>query len=324
MDLLDELQTRILCGDGAIGTLLIEAGIPLDRCFEELCVTEPERIEKIHQEHIGAGARVIETNTFGANAVRLGRFGLEGRVAEINRAAARIACKTARQKDVYVAGSVGPLGISGDEARSRGIDRGHCFREQITALLEGGADLIFFETFMDFEEMEIAYQARKTIDEGLAICSFSCAPEGRLSSGMLLVDALARLRALGARIMGVNCMNGPDGIVQLLQRIPAEYMLSAYPNAGYPKYHEGRFIYSTAPSYFAQAAREMVAQGAHLIGGCCGTNPGHVAAIAKAVADLQPVRRKLVRVVTELPAERPLRQARGERAGSTESPRAVS
>lgn len=314
MDLLDELQTRILCGDGAIGTLLLEAGIPLDRCFEELCVTEPDRIETIHQQYIGAGARVIETNTFGANAVRLQRFGLEGRVAEINRAAAQIASRTARRKDVYVAGSVGPLGISGDEARSRGIDREHCFREQIIALFEGGADLIFFETFMDFEEMEIAFRARKTIDEGLAICSFACAPEGRLSSGMLLVDAFARLGALGARMVGVNCMNGPDGMVQLLQGVPVEYLLAAYPNAGYPKFHEGRFIYHTAPDCFAKSAREMVAEGARLIGGCCGTNPKHVAEIAEAIRNLQPVRSKPVRVVAELPPERPLQEARGGRA----------
>ena len=304
MDLLDELQTRVLCGDGAIGTLLLEAGIPLERCFEELCVTEPDRIEKIHQQYIGAGARVIETNTFGANAVRLERFGLEGRVAEINRAAARIASKTARGKDVYVAGSVGPLGIRAEEAQSRGIDREHCFREQITALLEGGADLIFFETFMDFEEMEIAFRARKEIDEGLTICSFACAPEGRISSGMLLVDAFAKLRALGARMVGVNCMNGPDGMVQLLQRVPAEYLLAAYPNAGYPKYQQGRLIYDMEPDCFARSAREMVAQGARLVGGCCGTNPKHIAAIAAAIASLQPVRGKPLSVVAEPPPVR--------------------
>src|SRR6266705_1076239 len=160
MDLIDELRSRVLCGDGAMGTLLLDAGIPLERCFEELCVTEPERIETIHQEYIDAGARVIETNTFGANAVRLERFGLEGRVTEINRAAAQIAARTARGKNVYVAGNVGPLGISGDEAAARGIDRALCFREQISALLEGGVDMIFFETFMDFEEMKIAFLAR--------------------------------------------------------------------------------------------------------------------------------------------------------------------
>ncbi len=312
MDLLDELQSRVLCGDGAIGTLLLEAGIPLERCFEELCVTEPDRIETIHQQYIGAGARVIETNTFGANAVRLERFGLEGRVAEINRAAAQIALKTARGKDVYVAGSVGPLGISGDEAAARGIDRAQCFREQVGALLEGGANLIFFETFMDFEEMEIAFRARREIDDGLAICSFACAPEGRISSGMLLVDAFTKLRELNAQIVGVNCMNGPHGMVQLLQRVPAEYLLAAFPNAGYPRYHEGRFIYHTAPDYFAQSAREMVAEGARLIGGCCGTNPTHIAAIAAAIANLQPVRSKPVRVVAEPLPEHPRQESQGE------------
>jgi len=285
MDLLDELQTRVLCGDGAIGTFLIDEGIPLDRCFEEISVTEPARIEKIHQQYIGAGARVIETNTFGANAVRLERFGLESRVAEINRAAAKIASETARGKDIYVAGSVGPLGISGDEARARGIDRRDCFREQIGALLEGGADAIFFETFMDFEEMEIALQARKEIDDGLAICSFACKPAGRIGSGMLLADAFAKLRDLNAQIVGVNCMNGPEDMVQLLQRLAAEYLLCAYPNAGNPKYYEGRYIYDRTPDHFARAAREMVAEGARLLGGCCGTKPKHIAAIAAAIAN---------------------------------------
>jgi methionine synthase / methylenetetrahydrofolate reductase(NADPH) len=286
MDLLDDLQSRVLCGDGAIGTLLLEAGIPLERCFEEICVTEPDRIEMIHQQYIDAGARVIETNTFGANAVRLERFGLEGRVAEINHAAARIAAKSAQGKGVYVAGSVGPLGISGDEAAARGIDREQCFREQVDALLNGGVDLIFFETFMDFEEMEIAVRARKEIDEGLSICSFACAPEGRISSGMSLVDAFTKLRALGAQIVGVNCMCGAHEMVQLLRRVPAEYLLAAYPNAGCPKFQGGRLIYNAAPDHFAQSAREMVAQGARLIGGCCGTNPKHIAAIASAISNL--------------------------------------
>lgn len=288
MDLLDELQTRVLCGDGAVGTLLLEEGITLERCLEGLCVTEPDRIEKIHQQYIEAGAQVIETNTFGANAVRLERFGFEERVVEINRAAAAIACKTARGKNVYVGGSVGPLGISADEARARGIDRLDCFREQVGALLEGGVDLIFFETFMDFEEMEIAFRAQKEIAAGLALCSFTCTPDGRISSGLLLVEAFTKLRDLNAQIVGVNCMNGPKGMVQLLQRVPNEYLLAAYPNAGYPKYHEGRLTYHTTPDDFAQAAREMVAAGARLIGGCCGTRPEHIAAIAAEIASLKP------------------------------------
>ena len=304
MDLLDELQTRLVCGDGAVGTLLLEQGVPLERCFEELAVSEPDVLRAIHADYIAAGARVIETNTFGANAVRLERFGFEGRVLEINRAAAQVARQATAGKDVTVAGSIGPLGISADEAAARGIDRAECFREQITGLLEGGAELIFFETFMDYEEMAIAFEAKKTVSDLLAICSFACAAEGRLSTGMPLVEAFEKLSVVGAKIVGVNCMNGPHGMVQLLERVPADYLLAAYANAGYPKYHEGRFIYHTAPDYFAQSAREMVAQGARLIGGCCGTNPTHVRAIAAAIADLQPVTHKKVSVMVEPLPER--------------------
>jgi homocysteine S-methyltransferase len=286
MDLLAELETKVLCGDGAIGTLLLEEGIPLDRCFEELCVSEPDQIRRIHEQYITAGAQVIETNTFGANAVRLERFGMEGRVAEINRAAASIAKKVAEGRNVYVAGSVGPLGITGREAAARNIDQAHCFRDQITALLDGGVHLIFLETFTDFAEMESAFCAKNEVGDAPAICSFACAADGRLASGMPLLDAFAKLRALGAKIVGVNCMNGPQGTVQLLQRVPQEYVVAAYPSAGDPQRREERLVYETAPSEFAQAAREMVAAGARLIGGCCGTTPTDIAAIASAIAHL--------------------------------------
>lgn len=299
MDLLDELQTRLVCGDGAIGTLLLESGVPLERCFEELCLSEPDRIRQIHEQYIAAGARVIETNTFGANAVRLERFGFESQVVEMNAAAARLAREAADHRDVAVAGSIGPLGLSADEASARGIDRADCFRQQITGLLEGGAELIFFETFMDLAEMEIALGVKHELGNTPAICSFACAPEGRLSTGTPVVEAFQELRRRGAAVVGLNCMNGPHGMVQLLERIPADYPLAAYANAGYPKYHDGRFIYHTAPEYFGQAAREMVAQGARLIGGCCGTNPSHIKAIADAIAHLQPVRSKTVRVIAE-------------------------
>ncbi len=314
MDILDALQTRLLCGDGAMGTLLMERGAPLESCFEELCLTEPTHVREVHEQYVAAGARIIESNTFGANAVRLERFGLGDRVAEINRAAAGLARAAAAGKDVAVAGSVGPLGISGEEAAARGIDRRGCFREQIEALLDGGAQAIFFETFMDFEEMALALAAKMEVDASVpANCSFACAAEGRLATGMPVVEAFAKLRASGAQIVGVNCMNGPHGMVQLLERVPADYLLAAYANAGYPKYHEGRFIYHTAPDYFAQSAREMVAQGARLIGGCCGTNPEHIRAIATALADLEPVRSKTVRVMVEpLPARTRTHESAGE------------
>jgi len=199
MNLLEELEARVLCGDGAMGTVLLEAGFSLDHCFEELCLTGPDRIGDLHQQYIAAGARVIETNTFGGNAVRLERFGLENRVAEINRAAAQLAVKAARGKDIYVAGSVGPLGITGEKAAARGIDRAQCFREQIAAQLEGGVQLIFFETFMDLEEMEIALSAKNALGDALSICSFACATEGRIASGVTLVEAFEKLQGEGAK-----------------------------------------------------------------------------------------------------------------------------
>jgi homocysteine S-methyltransferase len=292
MNLLEELQERVLCGDGAMGTLLLDQGLPMEVCLEELCLSDPDRVGAIHNDYISAGARVIETNSFGGNAVRLARFGLENQAAEINKAAARIAVEAARGKDVYVAGSVGPLGLSSLEAEERGIDRAKCFHEQIEALLDGGVDIIFLETFMDDAEMEIALRAKNALSACTVICSFACEPEGRLASGVPIVEAFAKLRPLGAQITGVNCMNGPHATVQLLQRIPIEGLLAAFPNAGYPRYTEGRFIYHAAPDYFAKAAREMVQEGARLIGGCCGTNPRTIAAIAKAIAGLAPVKSK--------------------------------
>src|SRR4051812_18614674 len=210
MDLLGELETQVLCGDGAIGTLLLDAGIPLTRCFEELCVSDPDRIRGIHEEYVRAGARVIETNSFGANTVRLERFGLQHKGAEINRAAVKLAREAARDAGVYVAGSVGPLGLTGDRAATRGIDRARCFREQIGALVEAGVDLIFFETFTDFEEMTIALRAKQELGDVPEICSFACGSDGRLSNGISLADAFAELHEQGAKMMGVNCMNDPQ------------------------------------------------------------------------------------------------------------------
>ena len=289
MNLLEELEERIVCGDGAMGTLLLDRGVPVDHCLEELCVSEPNRVRVIHDEYVAAGARVIETNTFGANAVRLQRFGFEDRVAEINKAAAQLALKAARGKDVCVAGSVGPLGIGEAEADERGIDRAECFREQIAALIEAGVQIIFLETFVGFEEMEIALRARPQSD-CLVVSLFACEPEGCLQSGMPLVDAFARCHELGASIVGTNCLSGPHAMVQLFERLPAGDLLAAYPNAGYPRYTEGRYVYPTDPNYFATAARELAAQGARLIGGCCGTTPAHIAAVAQALREFRPAR----------------------------------
>src|SRR4051794_26936881 len=157
-----------------MGTELLRAGVPLTRCFEELNVTEPQRIRAIHAEYVAAGARLIKTNTFGANAVRLERFGLSNSVKEFNRAAARLAKQAGQGRDVAIAGSVGPLGIDAGEAAVLGVDRADCFREQICALLDGGAEVIFLETFTDLEEMAMALRVSQEMGDCVTICSFAC------------------------------------------------------------------------------------------------------------------------------------------------------
>lgn len=292
MDLLDQLQDHVLCGDGAIGTMLLDSGIPMESCLEELCLTDPERVRNIHAEYVAAGASVIETNTFGANAVRLDRFRLAERVLEINAAAARLAREAGESKNLCVAGSVGPLGITAEDAAARGIDRATVFSDQISGLLEGGVDAFFFETFLDYEELALALREKMKLSQLPSVCSLACEPEGRLPSGLTLVEAFQKLTADGASVVGVNCMNGPQAMVHLLEHVPLDFILSAYPNAGYPQYHQGRFLYHSAPDYFARLALEIAGQGARLIGGCCGTTPRTIAAMATALAGRKPIRAK--------------------------------
>jgi homocysteine S-methyltransferase len=284
MNLLDELESRVVCGDGAMGTMLLNDGIPGDHCLEELCVSAPGRIRSIHEQYIAAGARVIGTNTFGANVVRLSRFGLESRVGEINRAAVRVARSAANGKGVYVAGSVGPLGITANQAAAQRIDRRGCFIEQLAAQLNAGVDLIFFETFMDSEEIEIALDAKKTLGDVPTICSFACTPDGVLASGISLDDAFTQVRESGADVVGINCMNDPRGMLTLLAEQPTSFPLAVYPTAGNPEREEDILVYKTTPKMFGQGAREIAARGARLIGGCCGSTPAHIAAVAAAIA----------------------------------------
>ena len=306
MDFLDELSTRILPGDGAMGTLLMDATATApDRCLEEFCLSAPDLVARIHADYLAAGARVIETNSFGANAARLSRHGLEDRANEINWTAAQLARAATKGTDAYVAGSVGPLGINAEQAREQGLDRRALFREQIGALLDGGAQIILFETFLDADELLLALEIKQELHHCPAIASLACAEEGRLQGGETIVDAFARLTAGGADVVGVNCLNGPQAMLRLLERIPVapDRFLSAYPNAGYPRYVEGRFLYPTAPEYFGEVARGLVAGGARLVGGCCGTTPAQIAAMAAAVRELRPVLSKaIVKPIADVPA----------------------
>jgi homocysteine S-methyltransferase len=283
MDLLGELGKRVVCGDGALGTLLLSGGVPVERCLEELCLSAPERIQKIHEEYVGAGATVIETNSLGANAVRLGRVGLEKEVREINRAAVELARAGVGEHEGYVAGSVGPVGIAAAEADAAGIDRQGCFREQISALVDAGADLVFLETFTEFAEMELALRAKQEVTDVPVICSFACPADGKLRCGTPLKEAFARLRDGGGTLMGVNCLNDPQQMISLLESLQADYFLAVYPAAGQPRHTATGFAYDVTPESFAASVAGLAANGARLIGGCCGTTPAHVAALARAV-----------------------------------------
>ena len=299
MNFLDELQSCVMCGDGAMGTMLLEAGAPIESCLEQFCVTRPELVADIHRQYAAVGARILTTNSFGANLARLARHGLEKEVHPINLAAVRLARTAARATGAYVAGSVGPTGLTLEQLQEHGWNRRDIFRDQISVLLASGADVIIFETFLDADEMADALAAKLGLSREIpAICSFACAAEGHLSSGLPLADAFTRVRAQGAEVVGVNCLQGPQATVRVLQHITVKPgdLISAFPNAGYPRYVDGRFLYNPDPAYFARVARELVAEGVRLVGGCCGTGPAQIAAMAEAIRDLPPVTSKPARL----------------------------
>lgn len=278
MDFLDELQHRVLPGDGAMGTELIAAGAPRGHCLEELCVSAPEMVSAIHEQYIAAGARVIETNSFGANAVRLSAHGCEHRVSEINWTAAQLAKDVARGTGVYVAGSVGPLGITAEEAEKHGIDRHEVFTDQIGALLDGGCNVIFLETFLDVDELLIALNAKQSLHHCPAVAMLA------IEDAAELARAFERLRAADADVVGVNCLNGPQVALSLLGKITDPGPLAAFPNSGLPEItDDGHLLYSTTPEEFVAASLGLIEKGVRLIGGCCGIGPSHIAALAAAV-----------------------------------------
>ncbi len=291
------LRQEILIGDGAMGTLLYSRGVSLDANFEHLNLVQPEQVQQVHADYIAAGANLIETNTFGANAIRLGAIGLAHKVHAINLAGARLA-RAAAGDSVLVAGSVGPLGRSrGDNLPLSTAEQTSCFQQQMDALVEGDVDLLLLETFADLSELETALGVAVAL--GLpTIAQFALLEGGRTRDGFSAEQAARRLTAAGAAMIGVNCGAGPRELLQVLQRLAAatELPLSAFPNSGFPEYVDGRSIYLSTPEYFSTRAKEMVAAGATLIGGCCGTGPEHIQALATALCDVPPPPPRTVKV----------------------------
>ncbi|MCI0343444.1 MAG: bifunctional homocysteine S-methyltransferase/methylenetetrahydrofolate reductase [Planctomycetales bacterium] len=296
-EFLERLRRGILVGDGAMGTLLHERGFPFTVCFEELSLAHPEAVRAVHLDYVAAGAHVIETNSFGANRDRLARRGSSAAPRDVNLAAARLA-REAAGTGVFVAGAMGPLTPPRPgESPLPDAQREEIFREQAQALAEGGADLLILETFSDLDEALLALRtARGT---GLPVVAQMAFFEGgRTLRGAEAVHALETLSRAGASVVGANCGKGPRETLLVLRELGAALPgpLSAYPNAGLPRLVGGRYVYDTTPEYLAASAVELVRAGASLVGGCCGTTPRDVRAIAEAVRGLAPGTRRAAAV----------------------------
>jgi len=297
-DVVDRLfgEGTVLC-DGAMGTMLYSCGVFINRCYDELNVTQPETVRSVHQQYLQAGAEVIETNTFGANAFRLEHYGLREKVYEFNLAGARIARQCAdaiREKQgtvAYVAGAVGSLGLMLEPLGKTGLGEAReAFAAQIAALAEGGVDLIIAETMMSVAEAEQAVlAAREAAPQLKIVVMVTVDEEGNCLDGSSPEVAASRLTAVGADAVGCNCSVGPATVLSVIERMRAvtKLPLVAMPNAGMPRNIDGRNIYMTSPEYMASFARKFVKAGASWVGGCCGTTPAHIRAMRGALRAME-------------------------------------
>src|SRR6201997_3901710 len=279
-------QSPLLC-DGAMGTLLYAKGIFINRSYDELNLSQPELIRGIHHDYLQAGAEVIETNTFGANSFRMARHSLADKVVETNRAGARLAREAAKSFDVWVAGSVGPLGTRIEPLGKTSFQEARAaFREQIEALVEGGVDLLMLETFGYLEEIHQAILAAKDVHPQLPIVAqVTIDEDANCLDGSDPETFVPRLEEWGADVIGCNCSVGPVAMLDAMERVRAatSLPLAAQPNAGIPRSVDGRNIYLCSPEYMASYARKFVAAGVRLVGGCCGTTPEHIRVMKSAL-----------------------------------------
>lgn len=294
MNFSEDLKSKILIADGAMGTMLYSHGV--DRCFEELNLSKPDDVLAVHQAYIEAGANLIQTNTYGANDIKLSRYGLEDDIRQINKKAIEIAKKAAKES-TYVFGTIGGIRTFKKSAHSiEEIKRN--FREQLYLLLNENVDGLLLETFYDLEEMKTVLSiARKETNKPI-IANVSLHEAGVLQDGTSLTDGFSILEELGANVIGLNCRLGPHHMIQSLEEvpIPEKAFLSVFPNSSLPALNEGRLVYESDETYFKESALKFREQGVRLIGGCCGTTPSHIKAMAGAVANLAPVETKQVKV----------------------------
>jgi len=299
----EQLARRAMVADGAMGTMLYSRGVFINRCFDELNLSAPDMVRQIHQEYVKAGAEILETNTFGANRMRLAAFGLAEKLAAINQAGVRLAREAAREQ-AFVAGAVGPLGAHIEPlgptsfAEARAI-----FREQIDVLLAAGVDLLILETFANLDELrEAVFAAREAAGlEMTIVAQVTIDDNGNLPGGTETEVYTRRLDEWPADVIGVNCSVGPKTTLETVERMMgfSSKPVSAMPNAGVPVRVEGRNLYLCSPEYMAQYARRLLWAGARIVGGCCGTTPEHIKLIHAEARSLQPVQKKLGVTVEE-------------------------
>jgi methionine synthase / methylenetetrahydrofolate reductase(NADPH) len=275
-----------LLGDGAMGTYLYAKGVSFSRCFDELNLTSPQLVGQVHDDYIAAGSELIETNTFGANRLRLAPHGLDGQVREINMKAARIARdrREVAGRDIYVAGSVGPVGKRvGHHGGVTVIEARAAFKEQAEALLEGGIDVFMIETVADIEEMRIAVEEIRNLCDLPIVAQLTINDDLTTITGHTPIDLMELAREYNLEVIGANCSVGPQRLYDFVAilRALSNAVLSAQPNAGLPRYYDGRFFYGSTPDYFADYCRKFLNLGVSLIGGCCGTTPDHIRAMRK-------------------------------------------
>ena len=282
---------RIVVFDGAMGTMLYAKGVFINQCYDELNLKAPDLVREVHATYAKAGAEVLETNTFGANRVKLTQYGLESQVGEINRAAARIARDVAGD-DHLVAGAVGPLGVRIEPYGPTSVDDAYqAFHEQMSALKEGGVDCFLLETFGDLAEIAQAVRAARAVDPTIpVIAQMTIGVDGRTSYGASAEDLARTLDKLDVDVIGLNCSVGPQAILEAIEKMAGatRKKLSAQPNAGMPRDVGGRSMYMASPEYMASYARHLVQAGAKIVGGCCGTTPEHVRAMVQGVRPLAP------------------------------------
>ncbi len=289
----ERLKNSILIADGAMGSLLYES-VGSVRCFDELNVTEPEAVFRVHQAYIEAGAQIIETNTFGANRFKLAPLGLGEDVQKLNGRGVKIAreARESAAREVIIAGSIGPLGIGVQARHPEPEEILSVFHEQALALEERGVDLFILETFSYIEELMLAIDAIRSFSGLPIVAQLTYSEEGTTYGDIRPFLAATLLKEKNVQVIGANCTLGPQSLLPILQELAnaGDFRVSGMPNTGFPKKEGDRIVYpKSSPEYFAAFAKDAAAAGVRILGGCCGTTPAHIRAMAEAVKSLRPV-----------------------------------